>query len=264
MAGSESAPPILVASFPTEAGLETVLTGLVERKISRDFIGTLVKDSGSRPDGTRTYLLSVLAPSRLHQDIRAVFAEAGATDTGGAEEMAARWGEIPHPGVIDDRGTKTPAGSEHWQLEAKRPAGRAARSKIEKAALAMLALILFGLPAVVFGYGSIAPRPSAHNLMLVGADGHWSGADLHVRQGERVRLSLTSDDVLHGFRLEGYDLEADAVYPGRVTRVDFVADKPGTFPFNCTVICSLNHRHMEGQLIVDGQGGSSARSSVAR
>lgn len=127
-------------------------------------------------------------------------------------------------------------------------------------AAALLALLaIAGLPAAVIGYQSLRDNGfDGRVITLAGAHGAWHGPQGHdttirLKQGERVRLRLTSNDVVHGFSLEAFGIEIDEVYPGKVKEIDFVADKSGSFPFACTILCSADHRDMKGKLVVEPQ-----------
>ncbi len=106
--------PILVAELPGERQLWVAVQALEERKIGRDFIGVLISDDGHEPRGQREVcLLSVLAPNRLHEEIRSTFAQCGATAIGSPREMAERHATIPHPGAYEDRGMKLSMGLQY-------------------------------------------------------------------------------------------------------------------------------------------------------
>jgi cytochrome c oxidase subunit 2 len=129
---------------------------------------------------------------------------------------------------------------------------------MEIAAVILLVVSIAGLPAAALGYNSL--RHSGHDgevITLTGAHGAWSHDTIRVKQGQRLRLRLISNDVVHGFMLKGYDIEIDEVYPGKEKVIDFVADEHGTFTFVCTVPCSPDHREMRGKLVVEPQGGQS-------
>jgi len=70
-----------------------------------------------------------------------------------------------------------------------------------------------------------------------------------VRQGESVRLELTSADVTHGFALPAYFIDV-RIEPGKTREVNFVATDPGTYGFACSVFCGIGHTGMKGTLVV--------------
>lgn len=74
-----------------------------------------------------------------------------------------------------------------------------------------------------------------------------------VRQGDNVTLYLTSNDVTHGFELDAFGVNA-VITPGQTTTVNFIANKPGTYTFYCSVFCGSGHPTMRGTLIVIPSG----------
>jgi heme/copper-type cytochrome/quinol oxidase subunit 2 len=72
---------------------------------------------------------------------------------------------------------------------------------------------------------------------------------LKVNPGDRVTLELASSDVVHGLAVDGYGLQASAD-PGQTARLTFVADRPGTFRFRCSVTCGPLHPFMIGKIQV--------------
>ena len=70
-----------------------------------------------------------------------------------------------------------------------------------------------------------------------------------VNKGDRVKLTITSVDVDHGFALSDFKIN-EMLEPGKPVTVEFVADKTGTFTFYCSVPCGSGHRDMAGKLIV--------------
>ncbi len=59
---------------------------------------------------------------------------------------------------------------------------------------------------------------------------------LHVK----IRVLITSADVLHSWTVPSLGVKADAV-PGRLNEVGFIADRPGLFFGQCSEICGANH-----------------------
>jgi cytochrome c oxidase subunit 2 len=73
---------------------------------------------------------------------------------------------------------------------------------------------------------------------------------IRVNRGDRVRINLRSTDVLHGFYISGYDLDA-WVHRKEPKTLEFTADKVGVFTIKCSVICGPMHPVMQGKLVVE-------------
>lgn len=71
-----------------------------------------------------------------------------------------------------------------------------------------------------------------------------------VNKGDKVKLSIKSIDVAHGFSLPDFGINAK-LEPGKTEIVEFVADKSGKFTFFCSVVCGSGHQDMKGTLIVN-------------
>ena len=73
--------------------------------------------------------------------------------------------------------------------------------------------------------------------------------ELHVPLGVPVRLTLTSNDVLHRFSVPALRLTQD-VLPGRLSQAWFRPDVTGSYQFQCTEYCGAEHSLMSGQIHV--------------
>ncbi len=71
-----------------------------------------------------------------------------------------------------------------------------------------------------------------------------------VKKGDKVKITLTSKDVTHGFNLPAYGIN-EQIQKDKNTVVEFTADKAGTFPFACAVFCGSGHGKMSGTLVVE-------------
>lgn len=78
-------------------------------------------------------------------------------------------------------------------------------------------------------------------------------AAIAVNPGDRVTVELVSTDVVHGLYLDGYGLSVTAD-PGQPAVLTFVADRPGTFRFRCSVTCGPLHPLLVGKLHVGSNG----------
>lgn len=84
---------------------------------------------------------------------------------------------------------------------------------------------------------------------------HFNPDHIHVKQGDRVRIHITSieraQDAIHGFTIDGYNISI-SLEPGEYIKIEeFVADKPGVYPFYCTEFCSALHLEMAGYFFVE-------------
>jgi cytochrome c oxidase subunit 2 len=82
-------------------------------------------------------------------------------------------------------------------------------------------------------------------------DGQREINELHVPVGRRVRLIMTSEDVIHSFFVPAFRTKFDIVPgPGRYTTSWFEATMPGRFHLFCAEYCGTNHSGMGGWIVV--------------
>ncbi len=73
--------------------------------------------------------------------------------------------------------------------------------------------------------------------------------ELHVPINTKVKLTMTTEDVLHDFSIPAFRTKMDVV-PGRYTYMWFEANKPGKYQLYCAEYCGLNHSGMIGYVYV--------------
>lgn len=73
--------------------------------------------------------------------------------------------------------------------------------------------------------------------------------ELHVPVGSKVKLTMTTEDVLHDLSFPAFRTKMDVV-PGRYTYLWFEATKPGKYHIFCAEYCGLNHSGMGGWVYV--------------
>jgi cytochrome c oxidase subunit II len=100
--------------------------------------------------------------------------------------------------------------------------------------------------------------PQAMDIYVVGKRWMWKAQhltgqreinELHVPVGVPVRLTLTSEDVIHSFFVPAFRVKKDAV-PGRYTTLWFEATRPGTYHLFCAEYCGTKHSAMIGSVTV--------------
>ena len=67
--------------------------------------------------------------------------------------------------------------------------------------------------------------------------------ELHIPAGQKVKIELSSVDVIHSFYIPKLGGQKDAV-PGRATEMWIQADRPGTYAGQCVEFCGTGHADM--------------------
>jgi len=73
--------------------------------------------------------------------------------------------------------------------------------------------------------------------------------ELHVPLGRAVKLTMTSEDVIHSFFVPEFRLKAD-VLPGRYTSMWFEPTAAGVYHMFCAEYCGTEHSRMIGRVVV--------------
>jgi cytochrome c oxidase subunit 2 len=66
---------------------------------------------------------------------------------------------------------------------------------------------------------------------------------LYVPLGEKVRYTITSNDVVHGLWIPAFMIQMQNL-PGVTNYLEFTANKIGTYPGRCNILCGRNHSQM--------------------
>jgi cytochrome c oxidase subunit II len=125
-------------------------------------------------------------------------------------------------------------------------------------------VIPFGLTMVMFTWGArlffeeSSPPANALPIYAVGKQWMWKiehiGGqreinELHVPVNRAVRLTMTSEDVIHSFFVPAFRTKQDVV-PGRYSTLWFTATKPGKYHLFCAEYCGNRHSGMIGWVYV--------------
>lgn len=121
----------------------------------------------------------------------------------------------------------------------------------------ILSLTIFAYSTYVF-FASFRPPANAEEMFVVGkqwmwkiqsASGHREINELHVPLGQPVKLTMTSEDVLHSFYIPAFRTKMDVI-PGRYTHMWFQPTKTGKYHLFCAEYCGTNHSKMIGSVTV--------------
>jgi len=120
--------------------------------------------------------------------------------------------------------------------------------------LRRLGLTLLGAGALLFLTSVVLAwwptRGEERAITIVARRFQYTPNVVRVRRGDTVTIRLMSEDVHHGFYLDGYEVQTSAL-PGQDGVVRFVAAKTGKFAFRCSVTCGAFHPYMIGYLKVE-------------
>ncbi len=72
---------------------------------------------------------------------------------------------------------------------------------------------------------------------------------LEVRQGDRVRILVSSADGVHGIGIRKFKVNS-LIPRGKTVTIEFTATEAGTFPIVCSEACGDGHADMRGSLVV--------------
>src|SRR5262245_47762827 len=125
-------------------------------------------------------------------------------------------------------------------------------------------LIPFVVAMGIFVYATVVyfniVRPPAETLEVYSTGKRWMWRfqhidgqseinDLHVPRGRPVRVTFTSEDVLHSLFIPAFRVKADAI-PGRYSSIWFTPTQTGEFHLFCAEYCGTRHSGMIGRVIV--------------
>ena len=66
---------------------------------------------------------------------------------------------------------------------------------------------------------------------------------LYMPVGEKVRFKITASDVVHGFWIPAFMIQIQNI-PGVENQIEFTAQKIGTYPGRCNILCGRQHSQM--------------------
>ena len=120
-----------------------------------------------------------------------------------------------------------------------------------------LMLFLFVWGARVY-FAMARPPADAVQFYVVGKQWMWKIQhpegnreinELHVPVGRPIKLTMTSEDVIHSFFIPAFRVKQDVV-PGRYSTLWFQADRVGVYHLFCSQYCGVEHSKMAGRVVV--------------
>ncbi len=121
----------------------------------------------------------------------------------------------------------------------------------------LIAMVIFAWSSVVY-FRIVRPPAETLEIYAVGKrwmwkfqhiDGQREINELHLPVGRAVKLTLSSEDVIHDVFVPAFRVKADAI-PGRYTSIWFTPSKPGEYHLFCAEYCGTKHSGMIGKVVV--------------
>jgi len=121
----------------------------------------------------------------------------------------------------------------------------------------LLMMVMFSWGASIF-FEMSRPPDDAMNIYVVGKQWMWKTQhlegrreinELHVPVGRPIKLTMTSEDVIHSFYMPAFRVKFD-VLPGKYTTAWFNPTKPGKYHLFCAEYCGTLHSGMIGWIYV--------------
>jgi cytochrome c oxidase subunit 2 len=117
----------------------------------------------------------------------------------------------------------------------------------------LIMLVMFAWGAQLY-FAAQQPPTDAMEIFVTGKQWMWKiqypdGGreinELHVPVGQPVKLTMSSEDVIHSFSIPAFRVRHDVV-PGHYDTLWFTATKPGRYHLFCTEYCGNQHSGMIG------------------
>jgi cytochrome c oxidase subunit II len=121
----------------------------------------------------------------------------------------------------------------------------------------LIAMSIFVWGAKVY-FAQYRPQKNAMEIYVVGKQWMWKFQhstgqreinELHIPVGRRIKLIMTTEDVIHDVFIPAFRIKADVV-PGKYTTEWFEATRPGRYHLFCAEYCGMNHSGMGGWVVV--------------
>ena len=128
----------------------------------------------------------------------------------------------------------------------------------------MWSIIPFGIAMVIFAWSASVffniARPPDETMEIYAVGKRWMWKfqhingqreinELHVPVGRPVKITMTSEDVIHDLYFPTFRVKADVI-PGRYTTLWFEATKAGDYHLFCAEYCGTKHSAMIGRVVV--------------
>lgn len=131
----------------------------------------------------------------------------------------------------------------------------------------LLIPIIFTIASGVGGWliGMTNTKPVSRNIIIKARQYSYNPARIEVNKGDTLHIKLVSLDVIHGFFVEGYNIDAEVQANLKTFKIRkpsegynwkeayeiiLITDRIGKFRYRCSHTCGTMHPFMQGEMIV--------------
>ena len=138
--------------------------------------------------------------------------------------------------------------------------------KLQNFIIFTVSVVLCGYVGTWLGGWSATADPVLREIKIKARQYAYDPSVIRVNEGDTLRFYLASLDVIHGFYLEGHDLDGEIIPNQKAFRVrrlsngedwrevehvDVIVNRRGKFRYRCSHTCGSMHPFMLGELIVE-------------
>ncbi len=103
--------------------------------------------------------------------------------------------------------------------------------------------VIFAVVLISFVLSSLIAQKPQRTIEIHARRFEFIPAEITVKKGETVTLSLISEDVPHSLLIKGLGVN-QTIVKGHMTQVTFTPDKVGDYPGRCGRFCGKGHGSM--------------------
>lgn len=92
--------------------------------------------------------------------------------------------------------------------------------------------------------------PDSYELHMISRMWSFQPSTVRLPVGSTVDLYVTSQDIIHGFKIDRKNVNLMAV-PGAINYVRVTFDEPGEYLYACHEFCGAAHHTMAGRFIIE-------------
>jgi heme/copper-type cytochrome/quinol oxidase subunit 2 len=138
-------------------------------------------------------------------------------------------------------------------------------SKLKSIIFAILIMAIGSIISVSIGWFYFSTAPAKHNILIKARQYAFEPSVIKVNRGDTLHIKIISLDVVHGFFVEGYNIDAEIFANQKkfnfrhpytdnkwqeTDELVIITNRTGKFRYRCSHSCGSMHPFMQGELVV--------------